>query len=51
MHNLDRGKSSQKYMGYFCNLKKSAQSKQTPNMRKFAQSGKPGQTNLSVTLF
>jgi hypothetical protein len=28
-------------MGYFCNFRKTAQSKQSPNGRKFAQSGHP----------
>jgi hypothetical protein len=30
------------YLGYFCNFHKTNQSNQSPNRRKFAQSGHPG---------
>jgi hypothetical protein len=39
MHNLCRGQKWPNKLGYFGNFQKPAQSKQSPNKRKFAQSG------------
>jgi hypothetical protein len=40
-HSLNRGEKQTKNLGYFCNFKKTDQSKQSPHERKFAQSGHP----------
>jgi hypothetical protein len=34
------------YLGYFSNFQKSTQSKQSPNWRKFVQSGHPAEQSL-----
>jgi hypothetical protein len=41
IHNLLRKESSPKFLGYFCHFSKTAQSKQSPFGRKFAQAGHP----------
>jgi hypothetical protein len=41
LNNLDRGEKQTNNVGYFGHFQKTAQSKQSPNGRKFAQSDNP----------
>jgi hypothetical protein len=51
IHNLYRSKNVAQNLGCFCNFRKTAQRKQSPNRRKFVQSGHPdfGKENESPT--
>jgi hypothetical protein len=48
IHYLNSGRKWPKNVGHFCNFQKTAQSKQSPNRRKFAQSGHPGFEAIAV---